>query len=82
MREREALFHNRAPSLDHGMDQLLRSAQRLELHGSYVLCAIGLGAVAAAWMVWAEIWGSARARRRSERVIAETQAAHANKIRT
>jgi hypothetical protein len=59
------------------MDRLLRAAGVLDFHGTYVLVAIGIGAGSAALLYLAEVWGSARARRRTERAIAEAQHVHA-----
>jgi hypothetical protein len=64
------------------MDQLLHAAQRLHLHASYALVTIGIGVVAAALMLSAEIWGSARARRRTERAIADAQRAPTHDVGT
>ena len=64
------------------MDRLLHGVQRLELGAGYVLVTLAIGAVLAAAMLWAEIWGSARARRRTERAISEAQRAHAREVRT
>ena len=65
-----------------GVEQLLHAVQRLQLHLSYVVMTIVVGAVISALMIWAEIWGSARAKRRTERAIADAQRAHARELRT
>jgi hypothetical protein len=50
--------------------QLLHNASSLAFDGTYALAAIGLCVFSAALLYGAELWGAARARRRTARAIA------------
>jgi hypothetical protein len=64
------------------MEQLLRDARLLDFHATYVLVVIGIGVAVTALLYSAEAWGSARARRRTARAIAEAQRADSQQGRT
>ena len=64
------------------MDRVLHGLQRLELDAGYVVVSLTLGALLAGVVLWAEIWGSTRARRRTERAISDARSAHAREVRT
>jgi hypothetical protein len=64
------------------MDHLLHNAHALAFDGSYVLAVIVFGAVCVALMHGAEVWGAARARRRTARAIAEIERTRPPKART
>jgi hypothetical protein len=64
------------------MDQLLRDARLLDFHATYVLVVIGIGVAVTALLVWAEVWGRARARRRTAQAIAQAQRLDSFKART
>jgi hypothetical protein len=57
------------------MDQLLQDAHGLTFDHAYVVGVIGVAAVSVALLHCADIWGAARARRRTARAIAEIERA-------
>jgi hypothetical protein len=64
------------------VDQLLHNASTLSLDGDYALAVIGLCMLLAALLYGAELWGAARARRRTARAIAAIEQSGPPEART
>jgi hypothetical protein len=64
------------------VDAVLHNAHALAFNGSYALAVIGVGLLSAALLYGAELWGAARARRRTARAIAAIERSGPPEART